>query len=186
MRILGYKKTEFVWVLVVLCVIGLATYLNLQVSLRRGRDVQRKSDIKTIHDGLLSYFIDESSFPQAFEGKIVACFGGVDDRGIAQAIPCDWSRDGLANIWSKAVYLLHLPTDPHHNDGARYYYISNGRYFQLYAALEGRDEAEYDENIVKRNIMCGDRVCNFGLSSYGAPLDKSIEEYENELRTKSK
>ncbi len=184
MRILGFKKIEFIWVFVVLVAIGFATYTNLQISLRRGRDVQRKSDIKVIHDALLSYFVDESSFPQAFEGKIVACFGGVDAQGIAQPTACDWSRDSLTNIWSNAVYLPHLPTDPHHNDGARYYYISNGRYFQLYAALESSSEAEYDKSIVARNIMCGDRVCNFGLASYGAPLDKSIEEYENELRMK--
>jgi type II secretory pathway pseudopilin PulG len=182
MRIFGFRRKELIAVAVILLTISAVTYSNLQVSLRRGRDLQRKNDIRTIHDALIEYMNDESSFPQEFQGRIVACLGEMNDEGVSQQVPCDWHRDGLANIYKDIVYLEHLPTDPQHNDGARYYYISNGRYFQIYAALEGSDEDEYDEAIVARDIRCGDRVCNYGRGFQGTPLDKSIEEYENELR----
>jgi hypothetical protein len=180
--ILGFNKKELISVAVILAALGTATYMNLRISLRRERDFQRKNDIKAIHDALLAFHIDTSSFPPSFEGKIVACFGGVDKNGIPQAIPCNWHTDSLGNIFTGAIFLEKLPTDPKHNSGARYYYISNGRYFQIYGALEGKDEAEYSEGIVARNIMCGNRVCNYGRGFLGTPLDKSIEEYENELR----
>lgn len=185
MRFLGFSKQELMAVTAILTVIGIATSANLSVALRRERDSQRKSDLWAIYDGLVSYQTATASFPQSFEGKIVACFGGVDELGIPQAVACDWHRDALKNIFTGDVYMENLPTDPHHNEGARYYYISNGRYFQIYAALEGSDEDEYNESIVARNIMCGNRVCNFGRGFMQTPLDKSIEEYENELRIKN-
>lgn len=178
---LGFNRNEIIASTLILAFVGLATYFNMQVSVRRGRDIQRKNDIRAIHDGLYGYFVDESSFPPSFEGKIVACFGGVDENEVPQAVPCNWHDDPLPNIFKDQVYINNLPTDPLHNSGSRYYYISNGRTFQIYAALEGTDEAEYDPVIVKRNIMCGNRVCNFGRAFNQTPLDKSIEEYENEL-----
>lgn len=186
MKILGFDKKEGIWVIVVLVVLGFAIYFNLQVSLRRGRDIQRKNDMESIEKALLAYFTDNSSFPPSFEGKMVACLGGYDGNKIPQARACDWFTDPLTNIWSGTTYLPNIPTDPNHNEGARYYYVSNGRYFQLYTALEGKDEDEYTEAIARKNIMCGNVLCNYGRSSFGAPLDKSIEEYENELRMQGK
>lgn len=185
MGVFGFSKQELVVVGIILAVIGAATSANLSVALRRERDNQRKNDLWTIYDGLVAYQKATASFPQSFEGKIVACFGGIDEFGIPQAVACDWHADGLKNIFTGEVYLENLPTDPQHNSGARYHYISNGRYFQIYAALEGADEDEYNEAIVARNIMCGNRVCNFGRGFMETPLDKSIEEYENELRIKN-
>lgn len=185
MNFLGFKKVEIIVVSLTLVTIGVAIYLNLRISLRRERDFQRKSDIWAIHDALIAYMNDESSFPPSHQGKIVACFGGVDESEIPQRVPCEWHKDPLPNIFKDKIYLENLPTDPHHNQGARYYYISNGRYFQLYAALEGQDEDEYNKAIVARNIMCGVRRCNYGKGFGETPLDKSIEEYENELREKN-
>lgn len=182
MTIFGFTKRELLSVVAILGVIMTITYSNLQLSLRRSRDIQRGQDLWRIHDALVKYHKDQSSFPPSHEGKIVACFGGVDENDVPQAVPCDWHQDPLPNIFTGETYLEHLPTDPKHNEGARYYYISNGRYFQIYGALEGEDEDEYNPSVVARNIMCGNEVCNFGRAFGQTPLDKSIEEYENELR----
>jgi hypothetical protein len=48
--------------------------------------------------------------------------------------------------------------------------------------LESKEEAEYNEAINKRNLSCGNSICNFGLASGDTPLTKTIEEYEYELK----
>lgn len=186
MTIFGFNKKEIFSISIILAVIGVAIYLNLSSALKRARDVQRRNDLWRISDALIEYHKDRASFPPTFEGKIVACFGGVDEHGIPQAVPCDWHADGLSNIFTGQVFLENLPTDPHHNQGARYLYLSNGRYFQIYAALESEDDPEYKPEVVARNLMCGNRQCNFGRAFLETPLDKTIEEYENELRAKQK
>ncbi len=82
-------------------------------------------------------------------------------------------------------YLKRAPKDPGTKNGYSYLYFTNGKFFQLYASLEGKtDESQYNEAVQKLNFMCGNFVCNFGRSSGNIPLDKSIEEYENELKAK--
>lgn len=182
MTILGFKRTEIIVVAAILAIVGAATYANLTISMRRARDMQRRDDLWTIHDALIAYHEDFSEFPHSQDGAIIACAGGTDELGLPIPRACDWYRDGLPNILTGQTYLSNLPTDPQHNRGSRYYYISTGRYFQIYAALEGQDEDGYNEGIIARNIMCGNRICNFGRAFGQTPLDKSIEEYENELR----
>lgn len=127
----------------------------------------------------LKKYQDESGFiPLSRDGKILACGNKVDEQGFPVFEICKWGKDGVGEIKM-------LPLDPHTGRGVSYYFLSNGRHFQIFAALEGKDESEYDEKIVKRNLPCGTIICNFGLSS-GPPLDKSLEEYENELLEKKK
>lgn len=190
--LLGFNKKESFGIFVILTVIFLVTCLNLLVSVRKRRDAQRKGDVRAITDALKAYQADFAFFPpSSSSGKIMACSPQVDDAEtikdeIGNPIlgPCDWGWDSLRDISDPTypAYLERLPTDPHHRRGVRYFYISTGSHYQLFAALEGEDEAEYDEAIVKRNILCGTRVCNYGLSYADTPLDKSLEEYENEIR----
>lgn len=187
MKFLGYSKNEAFIVAVIIFGIITATVVNLKTSYRRSRNVTRKNDIRTIHDGLIAYRDDYANFPESDQGKIVACFGGVDTENNPQRVICEWARDPLPDLFNmnKADnYLRTLPSDPKHIEGRRYLYLSNGRYFQLYGSLEGSDEDEYRQDVVKRDLKCGDEICNFGRSSDNAPLEKSIEEYENELRAK--
>jgi len=187
MFIFNFTKRELSVVVATLILIIIATTLNLRVSYRRSRDMTRKNDIRAIHDGLLAYRDDYASFPASDQGRIVACYGGTDDKGVPQRRICEWVDDPLPDIFSMGggtAYLEKLPSDPKHIEGRRYLYLSNGRYFQIYASLEGDDEPEYDPAIVARDLWCGNELCNFGRASDGAPLEKSIEQYENELRAK--
>jgi len=171
MKFFGFSKREILTIFIILGFLGGAVYTNLSISLRKGRDSQRKNDLWIIYEALVAYHGKRSGFPPSFDGKIDACEG-----------PCEWQKNGLIDPVTGDVYLKNLPTDPKHDQGVRYHYISNGRYFQIYGALESPEEDEYDEAIVARSISCGSRVCNFGKGFMGTPLDKSIEEYENELR----
>lgn len=78
-------------------------------------------------------------------------------------------------------FLPHIPQDPQESKGMFYVYISNGRRYQILASLEDKEQDEYNEVIEKRGISCGLRLCNFGLGYGKTPLDKSLEEYENEI-----
>lgn len=82
--------------------------------------------------------------------------------------------------------LPNAPKDPGTVNGYAYLYISDGKYYQLYASLEGgSDESQYNPKIAKLNLKCGNYICNFGVASGNTPLDKSIQEYENELNVKN-
>ena len=184
MSILGFKKGELRAVVIIFILLFTAIFFNLQVSFRKSRDERRKGDIRAIYDALVYYHEDSSSFPASSEGRIVACLGGFDENNVPQRKECEWGWEGLTDIFAEESkeYIHTLPTDPYHNDGARYLYLSNGRTFQLYASLEGESEPEFDPAVVKRNLNCGNKICNYGLAFNDTPLDKSIEEYENEKR----
>lgn len=192
--VLNFTKKEFGVVFITLSVIIAVTFSNLQVSFRRARDVQRKGDLRAIYNGLVAYREDIASFPASDDGKIVACFGGVDEKDIPQRKPCEWREDKLRDIFydyenpdnDYPSYIGNLPADPHYDKGVEYVYLSNGRNFQVLTALEGGEsEPEYSPGIVARNIMCGSRICNYGLANGDTPLDISVEEYEDILRMKN-
>ena len=182
-----FSKKESLWLVVIILAIVGFSYPNMQVSLRRGRDMQRKNDIRAVSDSLVRYSADFGSFPLSQDGKMVACKGPEtkkDKKGrITGLIPCEWGKDALADVFDpgSTPYIVALPLDPLSQKGFAYAYFSSGKTFQLYASLEGADEAEYDPKIVARGLTCGTKTCNFGLGYGATPLDKSIEEYENEL-----
>ena len=182
-----FTRKELLAVVLIFGAIALASLSNFKVSLRRARDVQRKSDVRSVTDALVKYSEDFGPFPLSEDGKTVACRGSetkIDEKGrITGLVACEWGRDSLADISDPAYppYLLTLPQDPLFEKGYQYLYLSNGKRFQLYASLEGTDEPEYDPKIIARKLSCGEFICNFGLSYGATPLDKSIEEYENEL-----
>jgi len=186
-RLLGFDKREQSSVLIILSVLSIVIAANMRIAVRKARDVQRKADIRAISDALTKYYNEFGFFPLGGDdGSIVACKGELDEDGIPEFRSCKWGWEGLRDIFdeSYAPYIKVLPPDPQHGKGARYKYISNGKRFQIYASLENTEEPEYDSSIMERNISCGDRVCNFGLAFGDTPLDKSIEEYENEVRQK--
>jgi general secretion pathway protein G len=78
---------------------------------------------------------------------------------------------------------FNIPPDPHSKSGTTYVYLSDGNRYQIFAALEGADEAEYDAKIAARGIMCGNKICNMGLSN-NVPLYMTIEEYNLQLYCK--
>lgn len=185
----GFTGAEKLVVVLILFSLISLSYFNLQTSFRKSRDAQRKSDIRSIYDGLMAYENDFGAFPASFQGKIVACKGELNEEtNLYELVPCEWYWDGLRDVNDDNYpsYLENIPSDPFHGKGARYLYISNGKHFQVYAALESDSEDEYEPAIVARQLNCGNQICNFGRSDGKTPLDKSLEEYENELRDAEK
>jgi len=176
---LEMTKRETVSIFIILSLIFSASIYNFNIAIRRSRDAQRKADVRSITEAINKYQDDFGFLPASENGKIVAC---------APAFrPCDWGKDGVFDISDPSYppYLEKLPIDPDSKDGVSYYYESGVKKFQVLASLEGKDEPEYDEKIEARQVNCGTKICNFGLSGGDAPLDKSVQEYEAELDEKS-
>lgn len=172
-----FTKKEFIYIFLILAVIFSATLINYQGALRRSRDAQRKQDVRDIYDALESYHTASGSYPVSEDGKIVICdTGNKDEKGNPIYRKCEWGENSA---------ILRLSVDPNADKGFSYYYLSNTKYFQLYASLEGSGEPEYDSKIAARKLPCGAKICNFGLASPRTPLDKSLEEYQNEINAKS-
>lgn len=190
-----FTKNEVVGLILIFSVVFLLTGINMSVSLRRARDVQRKNDAGDIYNALERYARDFGVFPlSTSDGRIIACKGSdtkydPKTKTLVGLVPCEWGKDPLRDPLdpSYPAYLNVIPSDPQTFKGVQYVYLSNGGIFQIYAYLEGKDEPEYNPSVIKRNLNCGNRICDFGLSYGGTPVDKSIiEEYENELMKESR
>lgn len=89
------------------------------------------------------------------------------------------------SLYPASLSEIASPKDPLTSKGYSYLYISSGKHYQIFASLEGTaDEDQYNPIVADRNLKCGDYVCNFGRASGNAPLDISLEEYENKLKKK--
>lgn len=183
-----FTKKEYMGLGAILLVIFVFMFFNFSISERKARDAQRKQDIRDIANALDSYKNDIGSYPESENGMIKGCnTGRKNDLGQPILRACDWGTEGLIDPSGTkgSRYMERIPVDPRNSGGMKYYYLSDGRFFQIFAALESSGEAEYDKSIVVRGLMCGNKVCNFGLASSHTPLDKTIQEYENELDAKA-
>lgn len=189
-----FSKQEIKTIGVILFIIAFISFFNFRVSIRRARDNQRKNDLGTLQSALGEYKQNVGIFPLSSEdGKIIACKG--EDTYFDEELktwknikPCDWGKDSLKDLSDSndLIFMSPIPIDPKNLDGLSFRYISNGKRYQLFAHLEGKDEAEYNVIIEKRGIACGSEICNYGRAYSTTPLDKSIEEYENEISEKEK
>lgn len=177
----NFSKPELKAILIIFAFLIVISTPNFIVSLRRARDAQRKADIGSIQDALYRYQADFGTFPLSIGGKIAACEPVSYKEVVGIKTPvfsaCSWGKDSLHDL-SDSSYPPYLKIIPN----GSYYYFSNGSRFQIYGALEGKSEDEYDESIIKRGVACGSKTCNFGKSSGRTPLNISIEEYESQIK----
>jgi hypothetical protein len=200
----AFTKSELKGVGIIFFFLIVITLLNLNIAVRRSRDVQRRADLGAIANALEIYNEDFGYFPPVSDGKLKACPGenfeevvaDIKDDDVFQRQKlfeglraCSWGEDGLRDLFDQDYepYLKIIPQDPSEDDGISYLYISNENLFQILAYLEGEESEDgYNPGIVARGLQCGDKICNFGKSYKDIPLDKSLEEYEAEVAEKRK
>lgn len=167
-----FTKKQFTFLTTVLIIISSVTVVNLFASYRKSRDNERKNDLGDIVKRIGDYEKRFGSFPLSSEdGKIIGCNGFQDKLGRWFFKPCEWAENKV-----NSPFFDPLPHDPYVDKGRHFVYRSNGKTFQLYAALEGTYEDEYDKNILARGISCGDVSCNAGRTN-----DASIEVLYSDL-----
>ena len=191
-----FTRQELIITISILIFLVIISVPNFNLALRRARDAQRRNDTRAISEVLIAYKDDLGYVPPANEkGEILACMSDENkgkvlnetlklDEYLSLLVPCRWGVDPLADLSSEdgKVYMPTLPRDPKFEEGTSYRYISTLMHFQILAYFEGEmDEDQYKAEVVTRNINCGNKICNFGFASEKTPLDKSLEEYENEI-----
>jgi len=186
-----FNKEEILVVGLIFVFIALASLANFKVSLKRARDAQRKDDLGTLGSALSRYQSDLGFYPMSSsDGKILACRPKVsrDPSGKVVVVyeACEWGKDKLEDALEPSYppYMASLPSDPRVSEGPTFLYLSNGKRFQIFAHLEVKDDDEYNLTVEARRLPCGNQICNYGRASGDTPLEKSIEEYENELLQK--
>ena len=156
-----FTKTETKIISTIFIVLIFFISINILVSLRKGRDANRKNDISAMQGAVDTYLQKYREFPKStVDGKIIGCFNE-DPRFdpvtdvVLNAIPCECGVSTFENIKV-------LSRDPSFAKGRGYLYISDGDKYEIYVSLEGKNEAEYDKSVVVKNLQCGSSICNYG------------------------
>lgn len=143
-----FTKQQKKVILFLFFVLFALTGFNMNISIRRGRDNQRKNDLSVLQKALDVYQNKHGEYPPSIDNKIGACKGPI-------FVPCEWGKD-------KFEILSTMPRDPSSNLGREYLYLSNIKGYKIYISLEGKDEAEYTKAIEDLGLLCGNQICNYG------------------------
>jgi type II secretion system protein G len=165
------KGFTLIELLVVMAIIGIlagviaSTFSNSQ---KRGKDAQRKSDLKNIAHALELFYNDYNKYPSSSNGKILACPYKITSQGGVDATPCEWGTGEFKGVDSNGseltVYMKKVPADPVTQS---YYYrsssVASPQKYQLYTRLDNTE----DKNIIKDlTVTCGGSLtCNYAVTS---------------------
>lgn len=188
----NFTKEEIKKVGLILTVLLALSLISFSGSLRKARDAQRNADLTYLKEKLDEYHSEIGYFPAAGgDGTILACkdrntIVNLEFKRLENPAPCKWGEDSLVNYFSDTpkTILEKLPIDPSRNKDMTYIYKSSESRFQLYASLEGANEAEYNKKIASLKLKCGKSICNFGKAFSDTPLNMSIKDYETQLLNK--
>lgn len=158
-NISGFTLVELMIVMAILSsLVGLVAG-GFRSAQMKGRDVQRKSDLKQIANALEFLFTDYRKYSDDANGVIKAC--PFDPTGGTSSV-CTWGVSSLTD--GKTLYLKKLPKDP--ASGFSYYYRvvpgSNNLKFQLFTHLENTKDKDLISGLT---YQCGLSVCNFAVTS---------------------
>jgi len=135
----GFTLVELLVVMAILGVLVTVTLGSFRSSQARGRDAQRKSDLKQISSALELYYSDYGKYPDA---------------------PLPWGGEFTDG---KTIYFKIVPVDP--VDDYDYFYrvpdAPGNQAFQLFAFLENTE----DPDIIPTAQSCGSKICNFAITS---------------------
>jgi prepilin-type N-terminal cleavage/methylation domain-containing protein len=171
----GFTLVELLVVMAIISILATVIIGGFRSSQKRGRDAQRKSDLKQIANALEIFFTDYGKYPPASGVQISACPYYVATQG---GTACSWGtgefRDTDGSI-TKTIYMKVLPKDPVSSQNYVYRVSSTQNMFQLFARLENSQ----DKNCINGNCInpvtatCGGgNICNFGVTSTNtSPID---------------
>lgn len=163
----GFTLVELLVVIAILGVlvtIGLVSFTSAQA---KGRDTQRKSDLKQISSALEIYFNDHQSYPASLNGQILGCPS-------TSSTACVWGSGQFTD--GKTTYFKTLPVDPISTNNYFYRAVTvdsiTNQGFQIFAKLENSQDKEcINDNCgthtdLPSGVSCGGTAsCNFSITS---------------------
>jgi general secretion pathway protein G len=154
----GFTLVELLVVISIISVLVSVVAVSFRSSQAKGRDAERKNDLKQIAGALELYYSDYGKYPDASNGQIVGCGGA----------PCSWGSGTFTD--GKTVYFKVMPKDP--SVGYSFFYrivdSPTNQKFQLFARLENnQDQSCLGGNCASPPVsyLCGSAVCNFAITS---------------------
>lgn len=138
----GFTLIELLVVVALIGVLATLVLANLNAARQRGRDAQRKSDLRNIQTALRLYYNDYGKFPTSTDGRNIE---GCGDGGINV---CPWGSPFQAG---GNTYMSTLPGDP------IYYYRytqTDADTYTLEACLENKSDEKCEDFDDPANAWC--------------------------------
>lgn len=160
----GFTLVELLVVMAIIAVLATVIIGGFRSSQMRGRDSQRKADLKQISNALELFFQDYGRYPPA-SGTLIAACSYNPGTGVGTA--CSWGSGTMSD--GKTTYMRTVSADPLTFQNYVYRVSSTFNSFQLFARLENTE----DKNCINDNceapgvvVTCGGgNLCNFGVTS---------------------
>jgi len=133
----GFTLIELLIVIVILGILATVGLGNFRTAQMRGRDTQRKSDLKQITNAIELYYQDYNRYPA------VITFGSELTDG-------------------KTTYIKIVPRDPSGVCPYVYKVSASGNMYQLFARLENTEDKNINSAI---SVPCGAVTYNFSITS---------------------
>ncbi len=128
----GFTLIELLVVVALIGVLATLVLANLNAARERGRDTERKADLRNIETALRLYYNDKGVFPQQNASSEIMGCGAVGNSA------CTWGEAWTAGSTS---YMPILPTDS--IDTQIYKYIRNDAdSYNLQACLENKSDTD--------------------------------------------
>lgn len=146
----GFSLVELLVVIAIIGVLSSLIVVNLSGVRERGRDTQRKNDLRAMQTALRLYYNDYQTHPASnADGEIVPT--GYPD-GLEWGDPFTISGN---------TYMTALPADPVSSGSYEYQYWrdgTNGDRYCIWAILENASDQQIEETTARCNSVCGAQV----------------------------
>ena len=121
----GFTLIELLVVIAIISILSTLLMVNFIAVRQRGRDAERKSDLRQIQSALELYRADQDSYPTS----LANCNSGAS----------------IGDEACSTIYMQKIPTDPNgssYYNGGSFWYQSNGSTYTLVACIENTNDQD--------------------------------------------
>jgi general secretion pathway protein G len=147
----GFTLIELLIVVAIISILSTLLMVNFIAVRQRGRDAQRKSDLRQIQSALELYRADQDSYPQSNNNYSI---------GNCNNSP---TLTSIGSVDCSTIYMQKVPIDPNgasYYNGGNYYFSSDGVTYSLAACVE--NSTDKDSNISQTAPTGSSGTCSSG------------------------